>query len=141
MGPVEVLVIGFPGSRFNGDIVPSLVDVVERGIISIVDAILVSRDEDGGLTVVELEEEGAGPEVAALAALVDEVHDLVSDEDVEALAADIEPGSSAAVLVFEHTWALPLRDAVAGSGGVVLSQLRVPGAVVDEVLDAVAALD
>lgn len=141
MGPVEVLVIGFPGSRFNGDIVPSLVDVVERGIISIVDAILVSRDEDGGLTVVELEEEGVGPEVAALAALVDEVHDLVSDEDVEALAADIEPGSSAAVLVFEHTWALPLRDAVAGSGGVVLSQLRVPGAVVDEVLDAVAALD
>ena len=141
MGPVEVLVIGFPGSRFNGDIVPTLVDVVERGIISIVDAILVSRDEDGGLTVVELEEEGVGPEVAALAALVDEVHDLVSDEDVEALAADIEPGSSAAVLVFEHTWALPLRDAVAGSGGVVLSQLRVPGAVVDEVLDAVAALD
>ena len=45
------------------------------------------------------------------------------------------------MLVFEHTWALPLRDAVAGSGGVVLSQLRVPGAVVDEVLDAVAALD
>jgi uncharacterized membrane protein len=140
VGPVEVLVIGFPGSRFNGDIVPSLVDVVERGIISIVDAILISRDEDGGLTVVELEEEGAGPEVAALAALVDEVHDLVSDEDVEALAADIEPGSSAAVLVFEHTWALPLRDAVTGSGGVVLSQLRVPGAVVDEVRDAVAAL-
>ncbi len=140
MGPVEVLVIGFPGSRFNGDIVPSLVDLVERGIISIVDAVLVSRDDDGGLTVVELEEEGVGPEVAALAELVDEIQDLVSDEDVEALAADIEPGSSAAVLVFEHTWALPLRDAVAGSGGVLLSQLRVPGPVVDEVLDAVSAL-
>lgn len=141
MGPVEVLVIGFPGSQFNGEIIPALEDLVERQVVAIIDAVLVRRADDGVLTVVELEEDGASPEVAALSDLIHEVQDLISDEDVEGLAADVEPGSAAAMIVLEHTWVGPLRHAIAGSGGVVLSDVNVPTAVVDEVLDAVAALD
>lgn len=141
MGPVEVLVIGFPGSQFNGEIIPALEDLVERQIVQIIDAVLIRRADDGALTVIELEEEGASPEVAALSELIHEVQDLISDEDVEDLAADLEPGSAAAMIVLEHTWVAPLRDAIAGSGGIVLSDVNVPTDVVDEVLGAVAALD
>ncbi len=140
MGPVEVLVIGFPGSQFNGEIIPALTDLVERNVITVVDGLLVQRADDGTVTVVEFEEAGASPQVDALAALVHEARDLVSEEDVDELVASLEPGSSAAVLVFEHTWAVPLRDAIIGSGGVLLSDIHIPGLVVDEVLAAVEAL-
>lgn len=141
MGPVEVLVIGFPESRFNGEILPAISDLVEREIISVIDGVLATKDDDGTISFVEFEEEDANPEVAALAALVQETRDLVSAEDVAELAASLEPGASAAVLVFEHTWAIGLRDAIVGSGGILLEELRVPGDVVDEVLAAVAELD
>jgi hypothetical protein len=135
-----VLVIGFPGSQFNGEIIPALTDLVERNVISVVDGLLVQRADDGTVTVVEFEEAGASSEIAALSALVQEARDLVSEEDVDELVASLEPGSSAAVLVFEHTWAVPLRDAIVGSGGVLLSDIHIPGLVVEEVLAAVDAL-
>lgn len=141
MGPVEVLVIGFPGSHFNGEILPALADLIDRKVISLVDGMLISKDTDGSVTFIEFEDEDATPEIAALAALVELAVDLVSEDDVDELAADIAPGDSAAVLVFEHTWAIGLRDAVVGSGGVLLADLHVPGAAVDEVLAAMAELD
>lgn len=135
-----MLVIGFPGSQFNGEILPALTDLVEREIISVVDGLLVTRQEDGTVEVIEFEEADASPQVAELAALVQEAHDLVSAEDVDDLVGNLEPGSSAAVLVFEHTWALPLIGAITGSGGILLGDVRIPGAVVDEVLAAVESL-
>ena len=65
----------------------------------------------------------------------------LADEDVAELAAGLEPNSSEAILVFEHTWAKPLRDAIVDCGGVLADNFRVPGAVVDELLDALAELD
>ncbi len=99
MGPVEVLVIGFPGSQFNGEILPALTDLVERNVITVVDGLLAHRAEDGTVDVIEFEDAGASPEVDALAALIHEARDLVSEEDVDELVASLEPGSSAAVLV------------------------------------------
>ncbi|HEY6633991.1 MAG TPA: DUF6325 family protein, partial [Acidimicrobiia bacterium] len=72
-----------------------------------------------------------------LAAIIDEANGLLSDEDVEEFAAALEPGDSAAALVFEHTWAKPFRDAIVSSGGVLVANMRVPGMVVDEVLAAI----
>lgn len=139
MGPVEVLVIGFPGSQFNGEILPALTDLVDRGVITVVDGLFAQRAEDGTVEVIEFEEAGASDEVAALANLIQDA-DLVSAEDVDDLLASLEPGSSAAVLVFEHTWSVPLRGAIVGSGGVLVSDIHIPGLVVDEVLAAVDAL-
>ena len=140
MGPVEVMVLGFPGNQFNGEVIPQLRALVDQGTISVVDGLIAIKDLDGGVTILEFDQPDASPEVALLAALVETAVDLVAEEDVEALVEALEPGSSAAVLVFEHTWAIPFRDAVVDSGGVVLGDLRVPGAVVDEVLEAVAEL-
>lgn len=141
MGPVEVIVIAFPGSQFNGEILPALQDLVSAGTISVVDGMLITKGTDGSVGFVEFEETGTSPEVAALAALVQHSADLVSAEDVDELAADLAPGDSAAVLVFEHTWAIPFKEAVIGSGGVLVNDFLVPGPVVDEVLAAVAELD
>jgi hypothetical protein len=141
LGPIEVLVIGFPGNRFNGEILPELERLVESGTISIVDGLFLRKDGGGDVEFYELSEVGSDESVARLAGLLDEVEALISDEDVAELAAGLEPDSSAAMLVFEHTWAKPFRDAIVGSGGVLAANFRVPGMVVDELLDELAALD
>ena len=138
LGPIEVLVVGFPGNQFNGDILPELERLVESNTISIVDGLFIRRGADGDVQFVEFEEEGVDEAVARLAALLDQYESLISDEDVAELAATLEPDSSAAMLVFEHTWAKPFRDAIIGSGGVLAANFRVPGLVVDELMSELA---
>ena len=134
LGPIELLVVGFPGSQFNGGILPALKDVVDRDVVSIVDCLLVTKDLDGNVGFVEIEDAGANDDVAALAELVGEANGLLAAEDVEDIAVALEPGDSAAFLLFEHTWAKPFRDAIVDSGGVLVANIRIPGMVVDEVL-------
>lgn len=132
MAPVEVIVVAFPGSAFNGAILPELRRLVDTSTITIVDGLFVRKDDAGDLSWHELAEVDA-----ALSGLLQKVEGLISADDVTELAADLEPGSSAAVLAFEHTWMRPLRDAVAGSGGVLVADIQVPGSVVEEILTTV----
>jgi Family of unknown function (DUF6325) len=134
LGPIEVLEVGFPGNQFNGEILPELERLVEAGTISIIDGLFVVKDADGEVEFLEFDQIDANDDAAKLAGLIDQLDDLISDEDVAELAAGLEPDSAAAILVFEHTWAKPLRDAIVGSGGVLAANFRVPGLVVDEVL-------
>jgi hypothetical protein len=134
LGPIEVLEIGFPGNRFNGAILPELERLIEAGTIALIDGLFVLKDADGEIEFLEFDQLDANDDAAKLAGLVDQLDDLISDEDVAELAAGLEPDSSAAILVFEHTWAKPLRDAIVDSGGVLAANFRVPGMVVDEVL-------
>lgn len=140
LGPIEIVVIAFPGNHFHGDILPELRQLVASDTISVIDGLLVRKDADGVTTYVELNEHGANPEADELSSVIERIDGLISDDDIAELTADIEVDSSAAILVFEHTWVKPLRDAVVTSGGVLLESIRVPGAVVDEVLREVAAL-
>ncbi len=141
LGPIEVLVIAFPGSQFNGRIIPELEAVVANNTINVVDGLLIHKTDDGEVSIIEFEDLELDEGLTALRGLVGEtVLDLVSAEDVDEFAAGVEPGSSAAVLVFEHTWFKPLRDAIVDSGGILVADLRVPGAVVDEVLDSLATV-
>jgi uncharacterized membrane protein len=133
LGPIEVVVLGFPENRFTGEILPELERLVQSDTISIVDGVFASKDGDGATTFVEfdsLEDD----EFAALAGVLERVEGLVSDEDVEDLTESLPPNSSAAVLVFEHTWAIPLRDALVRGGGELVANLRIPSSVVDEIL-------
>ena len=132
MAPVEVIVVAFPGSAFNGAILPELARLVNTSTITIVDGLFVRKSQAGELTSHELAEIDPG-----LSGLLDRVEGLISADDVSELAADLEPGSSAAVLAFEHTWMKPLRDALGGSGGVLIADIQVPGSVVEEILDTV----
>jgi uncharacterized membrane protein len=139
LGPIEVLMVGFPGNQFNGEILPELERLTTSDTIAIVDGLLLHKDADGEVTFTEFEDISANDDAAALAGLLDQVESLISDEDVEEMAAGLEPNSSAAILVFEHTWAKPLRDAIVDSGGVLAANFRVPGLVVDELLAELAA--
>jgi uncharacterized membrane protein len=138
LGPVELVVVGFPGSRFSGEIRPRIQDLVDRNIVNIVDALLVMKDDQGDVTLFELEElEDGDADLRALHASVSQELDLISDEDAEVFAAELAPGSSALAIAFEHTWMRPVRDAVINSGGVLIADVHIPAQVVDEVLDAV----
>ena len=153
LGPIEVVVIAFPGSRFDGAILPELERLLQAGTISIVDGLLASKDVTGETSFVEIDEVGPddGPDgapdvgenedVSRLAALCDRFDELLSDDDVDALTADLDPGSSAAILVFEHTWVRPLRDAIAGAGGVLAANVRIPREAVSEVMTALESVE
>jgi hypothetical protein len=133
LGPIEVVVLAFPENRFTGEILPELERLVQSDTISIVDGVFASKDADGSTTFVEFDNI-EDDEFAALADVLERVEGLVSDEDVDDLTASLPPDTSAAVLVFEHTWAIPLRDAIVRGGGELVANLRIPASVVEEVV-------
>ncbi|WP_062291440.1 DUF6325 family protein [Demequina phytophila] len=139
IGPVEIVTIAFAESRFDGSILAEIKKLVETGVISIVDAVVVHKDAEGAVEILELAEITDDPEVGALSELLARLDGLLNDEDADILAESLAPGASAAILCFEHTWVVPLRDAIADAGGELLDTVRVPGPVVQEVLDAVRA--
>jgi Family of unknown function (DUF6325) len=141
LGPIEVLVIGFPENNFTGGILPELERLVESETITIVDALLITKDDDGTVDFVEFDQIDENEDVAALSKFVGEHLDLLSDEDAETFAEALEPGSSAAALVFEHTWFKPLRNELFDSGGVLIADMRIPGLVVEAVLAEAEALE
>lgn len=141
LAPIEVLVISFPGNQFSGQIIPEIERLVGNDTISIIDGLLVTKDADGEVTITEFEELGANADAAALANLMNQLESLISDDDVATLADSLELNSSEAILVFEHTWAKGLRDAIVDSGGVLANNFRVPGLVVEELLAELAEID
>ena len=129
IGPVDYAVIAFPGNEFSGDIAPALADLVEAGTIRLIDAAFVSRDEDGVVSAFELTELAADVQ-EALAALNIDVQGLVSDEELLAAGEALEPGSSAALLVWENVWARRIAQSMREAGGVLVAFERVPHDVV-----------
>jgi hypothetical protein len=125
LGPIDWIVIEFPGSKFNGQIAPALRDLVERDLIRVLDLLVLKKDADGSLEAFELSDLDEG-EIGELRTYESELAMLLSEEDVTSLAAAIEPGSSAAVLVWENTWAAPFASAVRRSGGQLVASGRIP---------------
>lgn len=125
LGPVDWIVVEFPGSRFNGEIIPALTALAERGTIRILDLLLIRKDDDGALEFFELEEV-EDDEVGALRELEGQLAMLLSEQDVQAVAAAVEPGSTAALLVWENSWAAPLGSAIRHAGGQLVASGRIP---------------
>jgi Family of unknown function (DUF6325) len=125
LGPVDWIVVEFPGSRFNGQIVPALLDLVERDLIRVLDLLVLKKDDDGSLEAFELSDLDEG-EIGALRTFESELAMLLSEEDATSLAAAIEPGSSAGVLVWENIWAAPFGSAVRRAGGQLVASGRIP---------------
>jgi len=131
LGPIEIIVVGFPENRFTGEIAPALADLVESGIVRIVDLVFITKDDAGEVAALELNEldEQVSAQYVTLAAELDA---LIGEEDIEDFGEQLEPGSSIALLVVEHVWAKGFADAVANSGGVLLDSIRIPRDVIDE---------
>ena len=125
LGPIDWIVIEFPGSKFNGQIAPALRDLVERDLIRVLDLLVLKKDADGSLEAFELSDLDVG-EIGEFQDYESELAMLLSEEDVTSLGAAVEPGSSAAVLVWENTWAAPFGSAVRRSGGQLVASGRIP---------------
>lgn len=141
-GPVELVVIEFQGNKFNGKVAPSFFDLVDRGLIRVIDLVVVAKDADGTAAILEVEE--LDDEVAeALARLTGDDDGLFSEEDLMELAADLPDNSTAMMVLFENTWVAEFAASVRESGGEVVLSERIPAAVVQEaralLLDAAAS--
>jgi hypothetical protein len=125
LGPVDWIVIEFPGSRFNGSIAPALQDLVDRDLVRVLDLLILKKDSDGAIEAFELSDLD-DDEIGGLRAHEAELAMLLSEDDVASVAAAIEPGSSAAVLVWENKWAAPFGAACRHVGGQLVASGRIP---------------
>jgi hypothetical protein len=128
------MIVAFPGNQFKGEIVPALKELVDAGTIRIIDLAFVMKDADG--TVVTAELGDLDSEVfKAFDALSPETMGLVNQEDLAATGEELEPNSSAALLVWEDVWATKIRDAIVNAGGELFDLARVHGDVVQAAID------
>jgi Family of unknown function (DUF6325) len=134
IGPVEYLVVAFPGNQFNGEVAPALRDLIDSNTIRVLDLAFVMKDADGNVVGAELED--AGSEVMqAFNALAIERGGLLNDDDLVDIGEALDANSSAAILVWEDLWAKRFADAVADSGGVLVDIQRIPRDVVQAAID------
>jgi len=134
LGPVEYVVLAFPGNKFTGKVAPALADIVEKGTIRIMDLAFVSKDADGnvlGFELTDLDEN----EARAFDGLGGDGVDLISEEDLHAIGEELEPNNSAAMLVWENVWAKDFAEAVRGADGEVLDHDRIPHEVLQAAVD------
>ncbi len=135
IGPVEYLILGFPGNRFTGQIVPELARLIDGGLIRIIDLTFITKDADGQVGVVEYD---AVEELAEFAGLEGEIGGILTDDDIAHAALSLEPNSSAALLLWEDVWAAPFAAAVRNANGVILEGARIPHELIDQTMDALA---
>ncbi len=133
IGPVELVVLGFPGSRVDPDTVAALQNIVERGFVTLLDLVYIAKDLDGNLRQVDVDEDLTD---IGLAILSIEAKALISDEDLDVVRESLEPGTSAAVIVYEQTWARDFTTKARAGGGEVVLHVQIPH---DVVVAAVAA--
>jgi hypothetical protein len=130
-GPVEYIIVGFPGNKFTGEIAPELIALVDSGTVRILDLVFIGKDAEGSVVIFEIEELDA---LAGFAKLDADVGGIISPEDIEYAAAVLEPNSSAALLIWEDVWAAPFAEAVRRSDGVLLEGARIPHELIAPVL-------
>jgi hypothetical protein len=139
IGPMELIVLGFDGNNFTGEITPALLDLVDRGIVRIVDLAIVIKKADGETMILEMQELSAEV-AAAMVRLNGSISGLMSEADLLELAEDIVPNSTVAVFLCEHLWATKFATAVRNAGGALLMSERIPGDVIDAAREGLLAL-
>ncbi|MGJ7441968.1 DUF6325 family protein [Aquipuribacter sp. MA13-6] len=133
VGPVDVVIIGFPGNRFTGRIAPALMDLVDRKVIRVLDLLFVHKDADGTVTTVAAAD--LAPDVGAEYLAVDVMTPgALGEEDADEVGEDLPPASSALLIAFENTWAATFVAACRAADGVVIDQIRIPSDVAEAVL-------
>lgn len=136
MGPVDYLVVEFPGSRMTGEGLPLLIDLVDRGIIRIIDFMFVKKNSDGSVKAMEISDLAVDghPELTVFEGVTS---GLLGMDDLEGAASVLSPGDSAGVLVYENLWAAPFAEALRHGGAQLVADGRIPVQAVLAALDAV----
>jgi len=125
LGPVDYVVVEFPAgaSNFTGEMAKELVALVDTGTIRLIDVLILTKDEDGSVDAMELSDV---EELGELQSIETELAELLAADDVERLAAAMDPGSTAGVLIWENLWAAPFASAARRSGGQLIADGRIP---------------
>jgi uncharacterized membrane protein len=140
MGPIDYIVIEFPGNKFTGEAFPALIDLVDRGLIHIIDLLFVKKDLDGSVQALSLQDFGDEGEFD-LTVFEGASTGLLGDDDIAEAASAIEAGSSAGLLVYENVWAAPFASAVRRSGGQLVASGRIPVQALLAALDALESAE
>lgn len=142
LGPVDYVVVEFPADRanFTGEVAAELKSLVDRELVRVLDLLLLRKDLDGSVAVAELHEVDAS-EVGELRELEADLALLLAEQDVEDIGMALEPGSVAAVLVYENSWAGPFGSAVRRAGGQLVANGRIPTQALLAAIDADEAND
>ena len=138
LGPVDYIVVEFPAgaSNFTGEMVKELLALVDSGTVRVIDVLILTKDADGSVEATELADiDGLGP----LQAVEAQLAELLAADDVEHLAAAMEPGSTAGVLIWENLWAAPFASAARRSGGQLIADGRIPIQAIIASIEAEAA--
>ena len=135
IGPVSYTVIAFPGNQFNGNIAPEVAKLVASGTVRILDLVFVAKDEQGDTISLEFDQMD---ELAAFNDIDGEVGGLVNAEDLDHVAANLPEGNSALVILWEDLWAVPLVEAIRGSGGVLIDSARIPNDLIEAAFEELA---
>lgn len=133
-GPVDFVLLEFPRDRLTGEASKALADLVESGVIRLYDLLVISKDDEGGVEVLEL---GDPSGVDGFAYFSGARSGLLGDDDVEEASSAMQPGTVAALIVYENSWAIPFVAAARDSGGELIASARIPAPVVMEALEAI----
>jgi hypothetical protein len=139
MGPVDYVVVEWPGKQPTGEAAPLLLELVDRGLIRILDLAFIAKDEDGSVAGLEISD--LSENVKELKIFEGASSGLLSDDDISEAGAALDPGTSAALLVYENSWAAPFASAVRKSGGQLVANGRIPIQAIVAALDAAEAKD
>jgi Family of unknown function (DUF6325) len=120
LGPLEYLVVGFEGNRFTGQILAELRAAQDKGIIHVIDLFAIKKDQQGNVTALALSDLST-EEATELGPLAGDLMHLFAQEDIDQVAADLPNKSAAGLLLFEHTWAIGLKEAIKNAGGVAVT--------------------
>jgi hypothetical protein len=135
IGPVEILVVKFPGNQFRGEIVPALRELVEGGTIRVIDILFVNKDENGKVEMADVNDLD-DDDFSQFDPIVQDMTGMLTEDDVQYFSAALGPNSSMAMMLFENTWATKFRDAVLNAKGELVLNERIPKQVIDEMLEA-----
>jgi len=135
VGPIDVVIIGFPGNKFSGQIAPAVMDLVDSGTIRVIDLLFVMKDADGVTLTVDAAD--LDPDTGPSFMAIDVVQPgALGSEDADEIAEDLEPNTSALLIAFENAWAAKFVEAVRAADGFVIDQIRIPADVGEAVVTA-----
>lgn len=125
MGPVDYLVVGFPGNKFNGKIAPEIADLQKKGIIRVIDLVLVTKDASGNLTINEVKD-SEDEASKAFAEILENTAEWFSEGDIKVIMESLPNNSSVGLLLFENTWAIRFKEALIESDAELIDMGRIP---------------
>ena len=136
-GPVDFLALEFTNDQLKGEIMPALMELVDKKIVRVIDLVVIQKDQDGMHEALELQQ--LKPEVIAIFdPLMVEISGIIQVEDIDSIAGQMENNTTAAVLLFENLWAIKFKEAVLRANGRLLAQERIPNEVVEEAMEIFA---